>query len=308
MKIEHLRECVVLSETLSFSETAERTYTTQPAVSRHVVQVENELGIKLFERTTRGVSATAAGKIALDGFRTAVDVYDRACRDAIRAARGIKGTLSISSPYYWTEKYTEPLVRILKAAVPECEAQLIACQPIEGFEQMARGESDIALSIAMKELPEGISCAPFAQEPLAVMMCVDNPLASRESVRLEELDFNTFVTLDRKRYAIFETPHAATAEGATAGRDGMAGFEAMAKNIVEVEQIEMVALAVQQTGGISILPYEARRMDRSYIRTVRIENPGVDLTLCHYWRTDNGNPLLRIFLDLAKNESIDPIN
>lgn len=136
MKIEYMRECVILAETLSFSKTAGRVFTTQPAVSRHVSQVEQELGVRLFERLTHGVTVTEAGEVAITGFRTAVAAYDRARDEALKTARGVKGSLVISSPYYWTEKYTEPILRALAKALPGCDARLISCQPIEGFEQM----------------------------------------------------------------------------------------------------------------------------------------------------------------------------
>ena len=61
IKISYLREFVLLAETLNFSKTAEKSYITQPALSRHLALLEDEMGATLMERTTRKVSLTPAG-------------------------------------------------------------------------------------------------------------------------------------------------------------------------------------------------------------------------------------------------------
>lgn len=81
LDIEHLRECVYLASTLSFTKTAQRFYITQPVLSKHVSKVESELGIALFLRGKNGVHLTKTGRVTLDRIQRLVEDYDDMIED-----------------------------------------------------------------------------------------------------------------------------------------------------------------------------------------------------------------------------------
>ena len=67
LKIKYLEEFVVLANCLNFSQTAQQLYMTQPVLSRHISALEQELGVKLFRRTTQSVALTQAGEVFFGG-------------------------------------------------------------------------------------------------------------------------------------------------------------------------------------------------------------------------------------------------
>ena len=68
IKLNYIQEYILLAETLNFSKTAEMSYITQPALSRHILVLEEEMGTKLLLRTTRNVQMTPAGEMVYEAF------------------------------------------------------------------------------------------------------------------------------------------------------------------------------------------------------------------------------------------------
>src|SRR6478736_5836139 len=95
MELRHLRYFVAVAEELSFRRAAERLNLAQPPLSAQIKSLETELGIQLFERTTRSVVLTHAGRVFLEEARSVLAASSRAERRAKEAAHGVAGTLRL---------------------------------------------------------------------------------------------------------------------------------------------------------------------------------------------------------------------
>ena len=97
MELRHLRYFVAVAEELSFRRAAHRLHVSHPALSQQVHDLENELGLKLFERNSRRVELTEAGRAFLIGARRALAAAKEAVTQAQEAAKGDRGRLVIGS-------------------------------------------------------------------------------------------------------------------------------------------------------------------------------------------------------------------
>src|SRR5436190_2350005 len=96
MELRHLRYVVAVAEHLHFGKAAERLHISQPPLSQQFRQLENELGVMLFNRTKRQVQLTKAGEMLVDEARVILAQVDHASRVATRANEGEMGHLTVA--------------------------------------------------------------------------------------------------------------------------------------------------------------------------------------------------------------------
>jgi DNA-binding transcriptional LysR family regulator len=104
MELRHLRYFVAIAEERSFTRAAERLWVAQPGLSTQVRRLEAELGVRLFERHTRGVDLTQAGELFLDRARAALAAADAASSTGSDLQSGVAGTMRVglATPGRWS--------------------------------------------------------------------------------------------------------------------------------------------------------------------------------------------------------------
>src|SRR5947199_10251000 len=95
MELRHWRYFVAIGEEQHYGRAALRLRVAQPALSRQLQDLEEEIGFKLFDRLSRGVKISAAGKLFLEDARRILQQVNEATRRAARVAQGKSGTLRI---------------------------------------------------------------------------------------------------------------------------------------------------------------------------------------------------------------------
>jgi DNA-binding transcriptional LysR family regulator len=185
LEVRQLRYFVAVAEELHFGRAAERLAMAQPPLSRAIRDLERQLGVRLFERTTRQVSLTPAGEVLLRDARTALDAVSAAGRRAQHAGR-VTPALRIALKADFDAGL---LPEILSAYQVEA-----AALPVE-VRLGGRGEQIPALhdgraDIAMLPLPfetRGLDVEAMLTEPRLVALAANDPLAAHTSLRLADL-------------------------------------------------------------------------------------------------------------------------
>src|SRR5215470_7445165 len=95
MELRHLRYFLAVGEEEHYGRAAQRLHVAQPALSRQIQDLEDEVGFKLFERMPRGVKLSIAGKLFLEDARRILQEVNEAAARAARVARGQSGTLRV---------------------------------------------------------------------------------------------------------------------------------------------------------------------------------------------------------------------
>ena len=103
MELRHLRYFVAVAEERSFTRAAERLWVAQPGLSTQIRRLEAELGVRLFERHSRGVDLTEAGTLFLERARATLAAADAASSIGSDLQRGMTGTLRVglATPARW---------------------------------------------------------------------------------------------------------------------------------------------------------------------------------------------------------------
>jgi DNA-binding transcriptional LysR family regulator len=186
METRELRYFVALAEELHFGRAARRLGMAQPPLSRAIAQLERRLAATLFERTSRGVTLTAAGAVRLDEARAALDAVDAAERRTRRAAAGSAGVVLVTK----AAASAELLAKLLDAYAAEpgaVEVEVLLCGPGEQERFLRDGRADVGLLHRPFDSTAGLDTEELGTEGQVVLLPSGHPLAGRPSLRLADV-------------------------------------------------------------------------------------------------------------------------
>lgn len=196
MELRQLQHFVAVAEEQHFTRAAQRVHIVQSALSSSIRALEEELGVKLFQRTTRRVRLTAAGALFLEKARTALDAV-QAARDAVRELKGLaRGTLSIGTVQSLPAFLDLPsLLAAFHAEYPDIEVRLCQGSTSHLFDKLKSGRLDLAI-LPLCDPPAEVETRLIACDAL-VMACPSNhPLAGKTGVPLSAFRDDPYVDFE----------------------------------------------------------------------------------------------------------------
>jgi len=188
MNIDFVRSFFVVVKAGSLNRAAEQLHISQSTLTRQIQTLENELGGKVFERSTAGVALTAAGQFLLENMRPVVASFDSIAATAREIAAGRSGTVRVGYLLSATTEFLNPVLATMRRARPDANVALFDLTPAEQIEALRNGKIDIGLI--------GPSGALLSREfytrrltayPVFVGMAEEHPLAKNDSLRLKDL-------------------------------------------------------------------------------------------------------------------------
>jgi DNA-binding transcriptional LysR family regulator len=181
-----LRSFVAVAEELHFGRAAARLHLSQPPLSVHVKRLEDDLGVRLLERTRRRVALTAAGAEFLERARRLLDDSARAVEEVQRIARGEAGRLTIGYTATATHAILPALLPRFRARYPAVHVDLLEVRSAQQPDLLRTRRIDVALACGPVDAP-GCAVRVLAAERLMVALPVRHPLAARRSIRVRDL-------------------------------------------------------------------------------------------------------------------------
>src|SRR6202043_1028445 len=198
MELRHLRYFVAVGEDQHYGRAAERLGIAQPALSRQIQDLENELGFMLFERLPRGVRLNAAGKLYLSDARRILQDVDEAKRRAERVALGKAGTLrvGIATAVSWHGLVVDSF-REFRRRQPDVELELHHLLSVHQIEAILSGRLDAGFAASLTPSHKDLAHWEFVQDRMLLAVPKGHPLTKREGIRLRDLRDMPFVWFPR---------------------------------------------------------------------------------------------------------------
>jgi DNA-binding transcriptional LysR family regulator len=200
MELRHLRYFVAVAEALNFTKAATHLRLAQPALSRQVSDLEEELGVDLLKRTSHGVLLTAEGKLFLEDARAMLKLADESVARVHSLARGEIGELQVG--------YLPPLdLHILPRALAEFQKTTPGVKVVLhdlGTDELCNELRNGTLHLALMMQPTddstaGIEFEQVARYPYFVAMSSSHPLSKMKTISVETLAKQPLVILGRRR-------------------------------------------------------------------------------------------------------------
>jgi DNA-binding transcriptional LysR family regulator len=289
VELRHLRYFIAVAEELNFSRAAQRMHMAQPPLSAAIRQLERDLGVALFLRTTREVKLTEAGHAFLVGARRTLADAERAAEDAKRAAAGELGHLRMA--YSWSTRFeTLPaLGRTFRASHPDVELlgqELWNARMPPAF---ASGSIDVALSLC-PEIAAGLELAPIRKERLVALLPEGHRLAREDAIALSELADEQFI--------VFPREIAPRLHDAFMSIFRRAGFEPGVRNESFHTGWDLGVLA--EIPAVAVAPQSVEGGLPEGIVAVALSEPTDSLETCVVWRADDSSPAVAAFVAAAR--------
>jgi DNA-binding transcriptional LysR family regulator len=197
VELRQIRSFLSIAETLHFGRTAELIHLSQPALSLQIRALEQEVGVRLFERNRRKTTLTAAGFAFRDDAIRALSQLDQAVRRARLAADGKLGLLRIGFISTAGSEIVPNIVGQFRELNPEVEFSLRAITTADQVRMLETG----SLDIGFLRLPIGghatLDVVTVHREPFVLVVPASHKLAKRKRVRLSEVAGQDFVMYER---------------------------------------------------------------------------------------------------------------
>lgn len=288
MELRKLHYFVALAEELHFGRAARRLHITQPPLSMAIHALEQELGVRLFERAPRRVTLTHAGAAFLEQARSLLSRAQEAAELARAAARGAVGRLRVGFMSGSIYTLLPPLLREFSARYPAVQLELRELPMPEQLQQLRRGEIDVGVVRPPVDDAELDSEVVF-EEPLVVALPRGHPLARHARIAVRRLANEPFVMFQRRPGLVmhhlvlrFCLQHGFTPRVAQ-----------------EVAQSHAVVGLVSAGIGVALVPDSIRgtQLRGVVYRPLAERSPPVVTSLV--WRRDDASPVLAEFRRVA---------
>lgn len=187
MDIQNLRAFVLVAETGSFSQAAEQLHLTQPAVSKRVALLEEQLGTGLFDRIGRTISLTEAGRALLPHARTIQQELQNA-RQSVRDLSGeITGQLRLATSHHIGLHRLPPVLSYFSKAFGAVHIDIDFMDSEQAYELIIQGKVELAIVTLAPSQQPNIIARPLWPDPLDFMVAAHHPLAQTPRLDLRIL-------------------------------------------------------------------------------------------------------------------------
>ena len=197
MDLRRLRYFLAVADELHFGRAAARLHMAQPPLSHQIRLLEAELDVTLFDRTTRRVSLTPAGRLLQDEARrllVAAESVERAMAEHRSGAGGVLRVGFVDSSAY---EVMPSLLRAYRRRWPGVDHQLRSMSSDEQYQALLRGEIDVGINRALSDRAD-LRSVPFLNERLHVAVEPGHPLAAHRTTSIARLSGEPLIGFDRR--------------------------------------------------------------------------------------------------------------
>src|SRR4029079_1099402 len=287
MDLRQISYVEAVARNANFTRAAAELHVAQPALSVSIRRLEAELGVRLFERTSRRVSLTPAGAAFLERAARVTRDVDALADEMRLYAGGFRGRLRLSA-WYHVEPDLVDFMRDFTAANPLGEVSIQELPAPDTLAALRAGDIDLAAVFQYPGLDlDDFDQAALRTEPAVLVVRADDALAGKENARLADLPGRPLVVtrpgtglrrlLDHVFAAVEHTPHIA---------------------IETNELAAMVAFASAGLGSAVLTPTVVREADFP-VSLVRLADVGPFTTVA-VWRKDERDPVVLSAIDMIR--------
>lgn len=290
MELKHLQYFMEVTRSGSFTHAAEKLYITQPAISRIIKSLEDELGVPLFIRSRKKLVLTDAGSVLYEHAQVFDKQFQLMKTELDNLLTLKKGHIRIGLPSIINTFFFSQLIASFHREYPEITFQLME----DGSKRIEEKVMDDMLDFGVVVLPDkhdAFDYFSFVQDELKIVVPTAHHLIHKKSVSLAELKKEDFIMFNQD-FAMRERIITACNE---------AGFSPSI--ISETSQLDFIQEMVASNLGITLLPANNCEQLTADVKAISLSNPTIDWDLAIIWKRDeNISEVAKEFIRFAREK------
>ena len=288
MNLRRLRYFVVVAEELHFGRAAKRLHMAQPPLSQQIRQLETELGVALFERSTRRVRLTEAGDLLYPEARQLLTDADGLERRVVQFRSGDGGTLRLGFVDSASYETMPRFLRAYRERWPEVTYELRTMSSDAQHAGLMDGSIDLGIGRALGD-PTLIDATIIVSEKLSLAVPVGHVLSSQKRTTISRLKNEAFIGFDRR---LSPSLHGEL-EAMCAER------QVRYDPIMEAGEYTTILGLVAAGEGIAVVPSSVQTFKPPELRYLRLSDRSAVSSLLLLTRRNDSSPLVSRGMELA---------
>ncbi|MDM9383641.1 LysR substrate-binding domain-containing protein [Chlorogloeopsis sp. ULAP01] len=290
IELRHLHYFIAVAEELNFGRAAERLHIAQPPLTRQIRHLEEELGVKLFHRTTRRIQLTEPGRVYLAEARRVLAQIQEGIVLARLASRGEIGRLVIGFEGSSAYDIVPLSVKVFKERFPK--VNLIVYEMTTGDQVQALHNAHIEIGFVVPPLSNAcnLMVENILREPLVVALPQTHHLSNQSELNMANLNDETFIICPRHhKCGLYDHVIAVCHQ---------AGFSPRLTQ--ETSEVQSILGFVAAGLGVALLPASVTHLQKSGVVYRRLQPPTAELELAIAWQREKSSPMLPAFIEIVK--------
>jgi DNA-binding transcriptional LysR family regulator len=290
VELRHVRYFLAVADERNFTRAAEKLNVAQSPLSQQIRKLERELGVELFNRTTRSVTLTQAGQVFYNRMHTLIANAEGAIDATRKTAEGALGHLSVGFTGSASYELLPAIVRAYTSRYPDVTLDLHT-ELVTPEQVAALQTGEVAVGILRPPVhADGIAVETVRNEPTMLLLPTRHPASSAPQIDLQNLRDEWFI-------AYSHNPPS-TMYGLMVSACQHAGFTPKIRHMItnSASLVTLVAAGL----GVAVVPASLRhlKIDGATYRPIR--SPQQTVALAIAYRAEETNPLVRCFVETAR--------
>jgi DNA-binding transcriptional LysR family regulator len=291
MELRHLRYFVAVADALSFTRGAQKLHLAQPSLTRQIKDLEEEIGVRLLDRTRTGVSLTPEGKSFLVDAKRLLHLSGEIVESVQRLSRHESTPFNIGYVANLFYDLLPVTLASFQRSFPAVPINLFDMSCGDQFRALKDGRIDCGFVGPHEPVEElGFQFRAIASYETVAALAKNNPLAKKPIIKLLELKPLFFIGMSEVSYPGYRRWLKQTCQ--------RVGFSPKVLQDVEIERTLIQAVAAGL--GVALLPDQVKKLPHEAV-VFRPLTPRVMTESCIAWKGDNSSPALKAYVDIVSD-------
>lgn len=288
IELRHIKYFLAVAEDLHFRKAAERLFISQPGLSRQIKQMEDDLGIKLFERHNRKVHLTKPGLYLQKELTRNLKNLTHILNHAKLLNDGIGGDLKFGYVGSAMQQIIPDLLLRFQEEHPGVLFSLKEMDNQRQIESLLSHDIDMGF-VRLERVPRGLEIKPVLKEPFCLVLPKNHPIDASNFKSISQFKDESFILFDPAYSAFYY-------EKVMQIFDNSGFSPIISHNTIHASSIYKL---VENNFGISIVPKSLQLAESSKIKFIELNKIPQRTVLSVVWNTENRNPILTKIIDLV---------